>query len=86
MWPFKDKKELKQTPHQQLVERLQRMDVVMERICTDRLKIARDYENACKERDHYREEAARLARKLSATKGVVTKLRNAVGEKENTDD
>ena len=55
---------------------LQRIAESAEKSCLDREKLERDYRSMRERRDFCLRQAERLQRQLSATRGVVTKLKN----------
>lgn len=57
---------------------LQRIASATELMCKDREKLERDYKYMRDSRDMYLAETERLQRKLTATKGVVTRLKNKI--------
>ncbi|OFE11423.1 hypothetical protein PHACT_12770 [Pseudohongiella acticola] len=59
---------------------LMRIADACEKMCLDREKLERDYKYMRSERDRYREHFYRSERRLSATKGVVTKLKRKLAE------
>lgn len=57
---------------------LQRIASATELMCKDREKLERDLVYMRNSRDMYRKESEQLQRKLVATKGVVTRLKNKI--------
>jgi len=59
---------------------LQRIAAATEMMCKDREKLERDYQWMRNSRDRYRDDLERLQRKLSATKGALTKAKNKLAK------